>query len=414
MRTKEFFAFARERYNIYLKRQAGEQRPWTKDDYLRQFKFCNVFRETDATTVWIRENIRDPLRDSPSVFQAMLIARWFNRISTLEILKDMILTDSWTNEGARALLENVQPIITAAYMIRTPTGTDKLTGLLWNIDQALPAVREYAANMKPGATLKETTHWLANFPNLGNFLAYEVITDLRHTALLEDAPDIMDWANPGPGAERGIARIVDGSAGSEENQIRVMQELLEASTDPENWPAEWPQWEMRDVEHVSCDFDKYERVRLGEGTPKQRYDGGGSKTIMYGQGGKSRSPRPPSDPLTALINQKLGPQRARISELQLEVGSTLVQAVRDQASDLIKGTKVPENWLPYADSVIVDVDGKQMELTVSPPMRMPAFMTESPVTVNEPKVEAKMSEMVKLETEIDAKERALRTALEAL
>lgn len=414
MRHEEFFRLARERYNIFLKRRAGEQKPWTTDDYLRQFKFCNVFREDDATTIWIRENIRDPLRDSPSVFQAMVIARWFNRISTLEILKEMILEDSWTNEGARALLENVQPLITAAYMIRTPTGTDKLTGLLWNIDQALPAVREYSKKMKPDASLEETTHWLAQFPNLGNFLAYEVITDLRHTALLENAPDIMDWANPGPGAERGIERFVDGSAGSEENQIRVMQEILAASTEPQYWPAEWPKWEMRDAEHVLCEFDKYERVRLGEGTPKQRYDGGGSKTIMYGQGGKARSPRAPSDPLTALINQKLGPHREMIGKLKLEIGSTLVKAVKDLASTLIEGKNLPINWLPLVDSVMVTVDGRQMELTISPPERMPAFMSEIPVEIADPHLEAKMSEIAKLEETTSDKERALRSALEAL
>jgi hypothetical protein len=44
---------------------------------------------------------------------------------------------------------------------------------------------------------------------LGPFLAYEIVTDLRFTALLENAPDIMTWANPGPGAKRGITRLLD-------------------------------------------------------------------------------------------------------------------------------------------------------------------------------------------------------------
>ncbi|GAF76676.1 unnamed protein product [marine sediment metagenome] len=38
-----------------------------------------------------------------------------------------------------------------------------------------------------------------------------------------------------------------------------------------NWPDDWPLWEMREVEHTLCEFDKYERVRLGEGTPKQLF-----------------------------------------------------------------------------------------------------------------------------------------------
>jgi hypothetical protein len=33
----------------------------------------------------------------------------------------------------------------------------------------------------------------------------------------------------------------------------------------------WPSWEMRDVEHTLCEFDKYERIRLGEGRTRGVY-----------------------------------------------------------------------------------------------------------------------------------------------
>ena len=29
--------------------------------------------------------------------------------------------------------------------------------------------------------------------------------------------------------------------------------------------------EMRDIEHCLCEFDKYERVRLGQGKPRAKY-----------------------------------------------------------------------------------------------------------------------------------------------
>jgi hypothetical protein len=32
-----------------------------------------------------------------------------------------------------------------------------------------------------------------------------------------------------------------------------------------------PSVEMRDIEHSLCEFDKYERVRLGEGRPRMKY-----------------------------------------------------------------------------------------------------------------------------------------------
>jgi len=49
-----------------------------------------------------------------------------------------------------------------------------------------------------------------------------------------------------------------------------MGDLLQYSKSEELWPRDcgWPEWEMRDVEHTLCEFDKYERVRLGEGRPR--------------------------------------------------------------------------------------------------------------------------------------------------
>ena len=82
----------------------------------------------------------------------------------------------------------------------------------------------------------------------------------------------MTWANPGPGAKRGLNRIhgrpVDKHLKNDIN-ISEMQVLLELS-------QEWlypqvPSLEMRDIEHTLCEFDKYERVRKGEGKPRSIY-----------------------------------------------------------------------------------------------------------------------------------------------
>lgn len=410
MRHEEFFAYGRERYNILLRRRAGETRPWTKDEYLRQFKFCNVFREDDRTTVWIKENLREPLRDSPKVFQAMVIARWFNRIETLEHIKEMILEDRWTSEEARPILEKVSPLITAAYMIRTPPGMDKLTGLLWNIDQALPTVREKSKEIAEGESLRAMTHWLARFPNLGNFLAYEVITDLRHTALLEDAPDIMTWANPGPGCERGIERIMEHPVRGEEPMVEVMLKLLELSKDPANWPAEWPAWEMRDVEHNLCDWDKYERVRLGEGTPKQRFDGGGAKTISYGLGKSRPSPRAPVDPVAALVDLKLAPARAELDAVRVRLEDRLRGAV-DGAYDL---SLVPESWLPLVDSALFILEGEEYEVSIIPPRRLPSVIAEHGLVVADEEASKIRGELAVRTEALAKKEAALRAALDDL
>jgi hypothetical protein len=90
--------------------------------------------------------------------------------------------------------------------------------------------------------------------------------------VLEDAPDVMTWASAGPGCARGLGRAVAddkerfgyGSDRDQAEMLAVMTEILAMSRDQGYWPQSWRPWEMREVEHWACEFDKYERARGGE------------------------------------------------------------------------------------------------------------------------------------------------------
>jgi hypothetical protein len=110
-------------------------------------------------------------------------------------------------------------------------------------------------------------------------MSYEVVTDLRHTALLRHAPDTMTWANPGPGAKRGLSYIYGGDRHRtppelrrREQQIELMRLIL-ALAPLHGWGQhpQFPAWEMREVEHTLCEYAKYEMVRRGEGRTKGTY-----------------------------------------------------------------------------------------------------------------------------------------------
>lgn len=287
-----FFAFARERHSIYERRLRGEPGPWTRDAILRDFKFTNVYRELDRTTVWFRENIRNPLNNDDRVLLATVAFRWFNRIETGAILKGDLpngtkttdLFRKWDVGYAETRIRNHVPNgpwVSAAYIIKTPDGMDKLSGCLYLIEEFRKnhEAKVLAYCKSKGATLEGTWNLLRECPFLGDFMAYEVVTDLRWTHLLSNAPDINRWANPGPGACRGFSRVegLDKDHYQRHNRdhrakvIRGMQNLLAMSKVGKHWPKNWPQWEMREVEHTLCEFDKYERARTGEGRPKQRF-----------------------------------------------------------------------------------------------------------------------------------------------
>lgn len=313
MNPQPFFDFIQERYRIFLKKQTGEPRPWTDDDILGYYKFTNVFREDDRTTVWFRENVRDPLRDQPGhVLLSTVVFRWFNRISTGEahfLQKDMFKNAEHTAyyeyflTGSGQALHDacfkyngpMGPHVTGAYIIKTPNGMTKLSGVCWALehfhrDKYPLQFRDLDGTIKkvvlgwqgaaelmstPGyvITLEQAWDWLRKFSYLGDFMAYEIVTDLRFTCLLQRAPDIMTWANAGPGAMRGLNRLHGRQLGFSQKKDKwntEMKELLDMS------PTIWPWYlsrplEMREIEHSLCEFDKYQRVDKGEGKPRGVY-----------------------------------------------------------------------------------------------------------------------------------------------
>jgi len=316
-RRQDFFAFARARHQIYLNRQAGMPPPWTEDAILQTYKFTNVFRELDRTTKWFRENVREKLRDKPEVLLATALFRWFNRTRVGEAIfcqktlwpgksSGTTAFEIFLETGEAEALQHAintysgPPYVTGAYMIKTPKGMKKLDGVLWCIDNfnkkgyssPFGSVSEWdwrrvgklcLREDGPPIHLQEVWEWLCQFEFLGPFLSYEIVTDLRHTDLLCNAPDIDTWTNPGPGANRGVSRLLERGGRADRlgvyrparvpqaECLEAMLALLQDTRNPTYWPSDWPVWELRDVEHCCCEFDKYERVRLGQGKPKARY-----------------------------------------------------------------------------------------------------------------------------------------------
>lgn len=264
---KEYFDLAKERYNIYLRKEAGQPRPWTYDLVLRRYRFCNVHREMDKTTKWFRENVR---HKTPYPLIATVMFRWYNRIETGETILPFLLGQrEWNKQHFIDALETQPPPhLTGAYMVKTLSNMPKYIGIATKIDECMPRLRQLQDESWP--TLKSLWEQLRKLSYMGNFTSYEVVSDLRWTPMLREATDIMTWASAGPGCARGLGWVMyanenEFNYSSDAHQERMqllMRALLEASKDPENWPAEWPAWEMREVEHWACETWKYVKARF--------------------------------------------------------------------------------------------------------------------------------------------------------
>lgn len=283
--VERFLYWIRERHQIYLRRKIGKPKPWTDDEILQRYFFTNPYRENDRVTVWFREYIREPLRNDPRVLFATVAFRWFNLPETGEILHRLGLLTAWDSrevlEALRPLRDRGVKIFTGAYMINSPAGEPKLEAIVRRIDNVWKDAEHLSKVGWDSETTMQGVHeTLTQYDGMGGFMAYEVVCDLRYTYLLENAPDKLTWCNPGPGCIRGLYRLGEDTWSSKGNN----------STSPPR-PRDWlermrklrkvcqcrlksmPLFEMREVEHSLCEWDKYERALWGDGRLKRTYLG---------------------------------------------------------------------------------------------------------------------------------------------
>jgi len=272
-----------EREKIRFKKEnLGEDPPWTDDPILQEFKFCQVFREDDRTTRWFAKHIREPLRDDPKVLMATVIFRWFNLINTGRTLLEHDLLLNWDRKKAIEEITKQPKWITGSYIIKTPNRMDKVTGVaecishMWSDrNYLISALLTCAANEE--SSLENTWNLLRDYPYMGPFMAYEVVTDLRWTHFLENADDILTWANAGPGAMRGLNRLTGRDLSFSQRSHdwnKEMNDLYDVMVkeSPRIWfnRKDLP-YEMREIEGGLCEFDKYSRILKDEGRTRSIY-----------------------------------------------------------------------------------------------------------------------------------------------
>lgn len=272
MRTKELAKFILERESIRHCKENGLPRAkWTKDPILAKYRFCNVHREDDRVTRWIARNWREPFKDDLDLWFAMVFARLFNLPSTLDAVGEV--TPSWKPAAVQRILERQKakgPIFNGAYIVSTnghamekvPYLFEYVLGPLWANRKSL--------RPKDGDTLKDYHAKLMKYDGLGSFMAAQVVADLKYVAPLSNALDWWTFAASGPGSRRGLNRVFEYDVGAPWNEEAWFQHLMNLRG--QVLPLlKGMELHAQDLQNCLCEFDKYERARLDEGTPKQLY-----------------------------------------------------------------------------------------------------------------------------------------------
>ncbi len=268
--------WVRERERIRILKDSGAPRPWTEDEILATYRFCNVRREDDRGTVWIRDHIRKPYADHPLLWLMLCIARQINWPDTLQQLIDnkaWPLDDDFEPASITTELNarksDGEKVYTGAYMISAPAtkGADKQAYIAETVIGALWRRREHFPSLH--VSLRKVHDWITASNGWGAFMAYQAVVDMRFTRILRDAPDVETWAAAGPGTLRGLNRLhgraVDYglSQGQALSEMRAIYKVAQAATGVA--------MDFSDVPNILCETDKYLRVKLGQGKPRALY-----------------------------------------------------------------------------------------------------------------------------------------------
>ncbi len=285
-RAKAFFAFMVEREEIRLYKEAGQPRPWTTDEILGTYKFTNVRRENDRTSkefaAFYKIHITPTTRWDIILLNCG-IARYFGR-------SEFLISLGWQKEfNADKIVRHAQRrkadgkrVFTGAYVITNQGISAPKEEVV--VERFLAGLADKAKFLIDGINYHQT--WekfigqmmtLNGFGGSG-FMAKEVTLDL---IMATDwiPKDWNTWSPSGPGARRGAARVTGidepkSSSGmvyfrSAQKTLGIMLELYELRD--ELWPATFIPLRLTDIQFQLCEFDKYERVRLGQGRPRSRY-----------------------------------------------------------------------------------------------------------------------------------------------
>jgi hypothetical protein len=279
-----------ERWAIKENKDRGCPKPWTKDPVLQQIYMCNVRREDDKVTKWIRKNLSPAEVGSTNYEFVMILARFINWPDTLEVLKDpWIRARPSEDEGwepwAATVKEQLDRLALSgrkvwgnAYVITTHgVRMGKAQYLVDNVLQAAFKARRALSEYPAGTQLGAKYAQLQRLEGLGSFLAAQVIADLKNTPghPLSHAPDWWTFVAPGPGSVRGASWFHFGESGrvtyaTFPQYFQGVRAYVDA-----NWPSHIPQICNQDLQNCLCEFDKYMRVKNGTGRSKRKYPGTG-------------------------------------------------------------------------------------------------------------------------------------------
>lgn len=223
-----YWKFAAERQRVFFQRVEESPPPWTSDPVLLEHKFTNAYRASDRVSQYLIRNViyRDDLPSDPAevVFRTLLF-KFFNRIETWELLEEAIgniVFEDYSFKRYDQVLNRAMArgtkIYSAAYIM--PSGSSlgharKHQNNLTLIEQMM--ADDLPVRLAEAKSMQRAFDLLRGYPTIGDFLAYQFVTDLNYSTVTDFTE--TEFVVPGPGAVDGIRKCFIDTAGMADSEI---------------------------------------------------------------------------------------------------------------------------------------------------------------------------------------------------
>ena len=247
-----FFDFCKERENIRIARENGEDFPWSTDEIFQNGRFLNVFREDDRVSKSIIK-FASNLNEYPSkLVNAVFFARWCNR---QEVLDTFTPDDLDNSENLKNKLENIDPWCNeTAYPVEPVTWEDKqysridaATQLFYEIKDSLLDILESSNK----SVITATNNINEEFQMQNDFPIFMAVIDIAWFR-----PDIIPIESEVP---TGIGAVAYLDRLQNHLDLRSHQEVGEKMIELQKtyWPEAKRGFNPIDIEYLACECRKY-------------------------------------------------------------------------------------------------------------------------------------------------------------
>lgn len=306
-RLDMFFRMIYNRQMIWIKRFIkNEPFPWTDDEILSKYKFCNLYREHDRSSQWEIKNIilDDGLTLQDLVWKIM-VYRTFNNPETFARAVDKWQNgipnyDEYDQEEFSAYIESLvsqglNPF-TSAYSISGNVQAGQSISSQYTC-LVLPTIHRdiipLISIIEHATSPEQIISFLMTLPGISSFMAHEYYQDFTYISVYTNR-DFMkfgqnDYTNKGPGSAQGAKLLFENLKSTKDYMFvwkylqSIAPERLKEIGELEGYTEIYAQWDkesqaydisdncnlsLNQIEGALCEFSKYYRLYTKTGNPK--------------------------------------------------------------------------------------------------------------------------------------------------